>query len=201
MRRVLLTVGALVLLITGVACGLGSDPDGEGADVVEPDPSNATATSEGDGADAGAAEGTRENPLAPGVTFAVGDWTVQLDTTNLDADDLVAAENEFNEPPAEGRRFVMVEATVTYTGDDSGIPWVDLSFEFYGSDGNTFGTSLDDYCGVIANPLEDHGEMFPDASATGNVCVSVPTDQIDGGAWIVEEPLAVETDRTFVALQ
>jgi hypothetical protein len=200
MRRILVTAGALAALITGVACGAGSDPDGEGADVVESGAEGATNPPE-EGDNAGAAAGTRENPLAPGVTFAVGDWTVQLGTTNPNADDVVAAENEFNEPPAEGRRFVMVEATVSYTGDDSGTPWIDLSFQFYGSGGNTFGVGLDDYCGVIPDGLEDHGEMFPDASATGNVCASVPADQVDGGAWIVEELLALETDRTFVALQ
>lgn len=200
MRRVLVTAGALAALITGIACGASGDPDGEGADIVESGTEGATAPPE-EGDNAGVAVGTRENPLAPGVTFAVGDWTVQLGTTNTNADDVVEAENQFNEPPAEGRRFVMVEATVTYTGDDSGTPWIDLSFTFYGSGGNTFGTGLDDYCGLTPSPLDEQGEMFPDASATGNVCVSVPADQIDGGAWIVEELLALETDRTFVALQ
>lgn len=187
------TTGAVLAVL---ACGLGSDPDGEGAQIIEESPNGAPATD----VESGAAAGTRQKPLSPGVSFAVGDWTVELDTTNTDADDIVAAENPFNEPPADGRRFVMVEVTVSYTGDDSGQPWLDLGFQFYGSGGNTFGTGLDDYCGVIPNDLSDQGEMFPGASATGNVCVSVPADQIEGGAWIVEESFSLDDNRTFVSI-
>jgi hypothetical protein len=90
---------------------------------------------------------------------------------------------------------------VTYTGDESGDPWLDLSINFNGSGGNTFGSSMDDYCGVIPNPLDGHGEMFPGATATGNVCASVPADQLDDGAsWLIEDTWSVQSDRTFVAI-
>ena len=199
MRKSLTITAAALALLTGIACGSGNDPDGEGAEIVDdPGAASAPATE----TEEESAAGTRENPLAPGVTFAVGDWTVQLGATDTDADDIVAAENQFNEPPVDGRRFVMVEATITYTGTESGTPWIDLTFEFYGSGGNTFGTAVDDFCGVIPDALDEHGEMFPDATATGNVCVSVPADQIEGGAWIVEDLFSLDdSDRTFVALQ
>lgn len=200
MRKSLITAAGVLALLTGLACGAGDDPDGDGAEVVDPGNENTSPDDSGGNGDGGA-EGTRENPLPPGVTFAVGEYEVQLGKTDTNANDVIAAENEFNEPPADGRRFVMVKATVTYTGDASGTPWLDLSFSFYGSDGNTFGSAMDDYCPLIPNPLEDLNEMFPDASATGNVCVSVPEGQIKQGAWIVEELIALDTDRTFVALK
>lgn len=200
MRKVFTVSAGVLAVLATIACGLGSNPDGEGAKIVD--------ETVGDGADApagdkvaGAAAGTRQNPLDPGVSFTVGDWTVEFGETNPDAGELVAAENQFNDPPADGRQFVIVEVNVAYTGDQSGQPWLDLSFAFHGSDGNTFGTGSDDYCGVIPNDLMDVGEMFQGASASGAVCVSVPADQISGGAWIVEETFSFNSDRTFVAVE
>jgi hypothetical protein len=54
---------------------------------------------------------------------------------------------------------------------------------------------------VIPNPLHEQREMFPDATATGNVCRSVPIEQIEGGAWLVEQLWVRHSDRTFVALE
>ncbi len=191
MRRLLyLTVGA-ALAVTTLACAIGgNDPDGEGANIVESENGGG-----GNGGD-GAAPGTRQNPLAPGTAFTVGDWTVDLAPTNVDADEVVLAENMFNDAPPDGERFVMVEVTTTYNGDDSGTPWIDLRFRFMGADGNTHDEGE---CGVIPDPLFDVGEMFPGATASGNVCVSVPVDQIEGGAWIVEATFSFDSDRTFVA--
>lgn len=195
------TVAGVVLAgLTLIACGMGSDPDGDGASIVDDNDNGAETTTEED-PESEAVAGTRQNPLEPGVAFAVDDWTVELAPTDTDAEDIVLAENQFNDPPADGRQFVMVEVTVTYTGDDSGNPWLDLKFDFYGSGGNTFGTGSDDYCGVIPDSLNDHGEMFPDATASGNVCISVPADQIDDGAWIVEDTFSLDPDRTFVAVE
>lgn len=205
MRKILTASAGVTAVLAVLACGLGGDPDGDGANIVDESGNGAAATpadEDGSGSD-DAAAGTRQNPLDPGVAFSVADWTVQLGTTNTDAGEIVAAENQFNEPPAEGRQFVMVEVVVTYAGDGSGQPWIDLGFAFYGSGGNTFGSafSTDDDCGVIPDDMFEIGEMFPDASATGNVCASVPTDQVDGGAWIVEDTFSLDSDRTFVAIE
>lgn len=199
MRKVLTAAAGTLAVLATIACGLGSNPDGDGAKIVDETGGNGDAAAADEVSEAAA--GTRQNPLDPGASFTVGDWTVQIGETDPDAGEIVAAENQFNDPPAEGRQFVMVEVDVTYTGDDSGHPWVDLSFAFYGADGNTFGTNSDDYCGVIPDDLMDIGEMFPGASASGNVCVSVPAEQIDGGAWIVEAAFSFDSDRTFVALR
>lgn len=186
------------LAVALAGCGI-SDPDGEGATVV----STPAQAAPGDNAPAGDAElGTRQNPVPAGTTVKVGDWEVMLGPTNLNANDVVAAENQFNEPPAAGRQFVMVPVEVTYAGSDSGAAWIDLSIKFLGSGGNTFGSgaSQEDYCGVIPNPMHSLGEMFPGAKGAANECVSVPADQIEGGAWIVEETLSFDNNRVFFAL-
>ncbi|SBW18969.1 hypothetical protein [Protofrankia symbiont of Coriaria ruscifolia] len=100
---------------------------------------------------------------------------------------------------------MLVPIKVTYTGTGSGTgsgtPWVDLSIRFHGSGGNTFGAGgEDDYCGVVPDSLSDVSEMFPNAEASGNACGSVPTDQVQGGSWIVEESLSLDSSRVFFAL-
>lgn len=144
--------------------------------------------------------GTRDDPLPAGSPVTIGDWQVALAPTNRDATAAVMAENEFNEPPAEGRVFVMTEATVVYMGAESGTPWIDLTFDFVDAAGNTAGTDMESYCGVIPNDIADVGEMFAGASATGNVCLSLPADQVEGGAWIVSDSFSLEEDRAFIGL-
>lgn len=120
----------------------------------------------------------------------------------LDATDAVMAENQFNDPPAEGRQFVLVNLDATYDGDDTGTAWFDLGQQVLGSGGNTFGGggAMEDYCGSIPGNLNDGGEQFPGSTVTGNVCVSVPTDQLDGALMILEESFSFTSDRVFVAL-
>jgi hypothetical protein len=43
--------------------------------------------------------------------------------------------------------------------------------------------------------------MFPNAKGSGNVCLSVAKDQIQGGAWFVEESLSLNSQRVFFALK
>ncbi|WP_064441985.1 hypothetical protein [Hoyosella altamirensis] len=143
--------------------------------------------------------GARGNPIPIGETARVGDWEVAFNNTALDATATVLAENQFNDPPADGRQFAMGDVTVAYIGESTGTPWLGLSFKMLGSAGNTFGDGMQDSCGVIPNPIDDHGELFPGAMATGNVCTSVPSDQVEGAVWIVE-PSFSRDGRVFFAV-
>jgi hypothetical protein len=148
----------------------------------------------------GTGDGSRTNPLQPGTAVDVGDWSVVLGVTIQNADDLVAEENQFNDPPVDGRQFVMAPLAATYQGTKSGTAWIELGFKFLGSAGNTFGSSSDDSCGLIPGDLLDQGEAYPGATVEGNVCVSVPTDQIVGGAWIIEDDTNFRGQPVFVRL-
>ena len=146
-----------------------------------------------------AASGTRENPFALRTEFPLPDWLVRVDSVELDAWPQIRDENQFNDPPADGRQFVMFHVTVTYTGTETGHPAFGLSWSIVGSRGNTFGTSMDDSCGVIPDALSDEGELFSGAVAEGNRCVSVASDQVDGATIQVRQFLS--GDPVFVALQ
>lgn len=146
--------------------------------------------------------GTRDHPLSLGTTIEMGDWALSVEDVTLDAHEVVADENEFNDPPAEGRQFVLFRVSATYEGEDSGDPW-DVGWGIVGSEGNTFGPggSMDDHCGVIPDPLDEKGETFPGGSIEGNVCVSIDADQLDGATIRVEEMISFDDTRAFYAVQ
>ena len=212
---VLAAAGAAIML---AACDVPAD--GSGASVVEegepvadeaaePEADEAAeaeadeaAETEADEAPTGddAALGTRDNPLAIGTRIEMGDWTLAVTEVTLDAIDMVMDENQFNDPPVEGRQFVMFAVDAIYEGDDSGTAWLDFSWAIVGSGGNTFGTGMDDSCGVVPDSLDDTGETYPDGSVSGNVCISVESDQIEGGTIRIEEFLSFDDTRAFYSL-
>ena len=168
---------------------------------VDPEPAEDEAAAEEPEAEGSAALGTRDNPLEVGTVIEMGDWTLSVTEVSLDATDAVMGENEFNDPPVDGRQFVMFNVEATYVGAESGTAWLDFGWGIVGSAGNTFGGgSMDDYCGVIPTPLDDTGETFPDGSVSGNVCISADSDQLEGATIRIEESFSFDDTRAFFAL-
>ena len=198
--------GVLSALVLLAACGGTSAASKETVTVEVPTTITVTASevappsveSSAVAPSAAAGSGTREQPIPAGTPATLGDWTITFDPTNTNAGEIVAAENQFNDPAPEGRQFVMVKVNATYAGEGSKMAAVDLRIQFVGSAGNSFGSSMDDNCGVIPDQLIDTGEVFAGATASGNECVSVPVDQIAGGAWSVK--VGFDSDGTFFAL-
>lgn len=220
-RKTIVYLSASALLLTG--CGLDDSPaSGSGASVVDDETevaeteeaaaTEAEATEEeGEAEEAEEAEeagetgedaalGTRDNPLELGTRIEMGDWTIAVVDVDVEATDRIMEENEYNDPPADGRTFVMFGVEATYEGDDSGDPWLDFSWAIVGGGGNTFGTGTDDYCGSIPDPLSDQGETYPGGSVSGNECIAVPVDQLEGSTLRVEELLSFDDTRAFYAI-
>lgn len=199
--RALIAGAAALSLLAGCQSGPAS---GSGADVIddgaEANGTEENATGSGEHAD-GDAHGTRDNPLDTATPIEMGEWSLTVTDVTLDATDEVLATNEFNDPPVDGRQFVMFGVEATYRGEDSGTAWLDFSWAIVGADGNTFGGgSMDDYCGVIPDPLDETGETFPGGDVSGNVCISAESDQLDGGTIRIEEAMSFEDTRAFYGL-
>ncbi|MBM4546841.1 hypothetical protein GS457_19305 [Rhodococcus hoagii] len=124
------------------------------------------------------AMGSRENPLPIGAMVVNNDWNIVLGTPR-EAGSEVSAENQFNDAPKPGMEFWIVPVTATYTGDDTGTAWVDLTIKFVGSDNKAYS----DRCGVIPDNLNDVDEVYPGGVAEGNTCVAVPAGA--DGLWSV----------------
>lgn len=123
-----------------------------------------------------AEEGTRANPFAFGQQVSNEDWTVDLGEPTF-ADDVVKAENPYNEAPADGMEFWMVPVKAVYTGSETGWPAGEVMVEFVGDDAKTY----NDSCGVIPDDLMDVDELYEGGEAEGNVCVQVPAGA--AGTW------------------
>ena len=144
------------------------------------------------------AEGTRQNPASAGSTIVISDntgpiWEITLDAATLNANDIIANENMFNEAPDAGHQYVMVPVTYTYVGTESGTPWIDVQIAFVSAAGTTHENTF----AVAPSPVTEINELYPDASASGNFVVMAPSDNIEGGAWAISTFLS---DKYFVAV-
>jgi hypothetical protein len=155
--------------------------------VVETDP----ASGETDGAADDAAEplGTRTNPAPIGTLITIGnasapDYEVTLGAPTLNGNEAIAAVNPYNDQAPEGFEFAIVPVTVTYIGAESGTPWLDLSVKFVSAAGTTHTTS--DAFVVEPDPtFMSINELYPGASATGNIVILIPIADAEAGSWVV----------------
>ena len=77
--------------------------------------------------------------LQLGQAQQLGEYSVTVNSVNLDASTEIAAANEFNEK-ATGQ-YVLVDVELTYTGSEEGDPWLDLQVELVGSDARIYSES------------------------------------------------------------
>ncbi|SNR52676.1 hypothetical protein SAMN06265360_108186 [Haloechinothrix alba] len=199
-RTTALFAGAAVMfMLAGCQTGPAS---GSGADVIDDETvENGSENGDSEAQEDESEYGTRANPLEIGTRIEMGEWSLAVTDVNPDATDEVLAANEFNEAPADGRQFVMFSVDASYHGEESGTAWLDFSWAVVGSAGNTFGgESMDDYCGVVPDPLDDTGETYPGGDVSGNVCISVPADQLDGGTIRIQETFEFGDTRAFYSL-
>lgn len=130
--------------------------------------------------------GTRAAPLAPNETAEIFNWSVSMAASNLDAwAEISPGLSEYSienyQPPADSV-YVMAPVTLTYNGPDREDLY-DLDWVYVGANGTTY----DDNCNYVElpNELDTGQELYTDGTAAGNVCVTVPTDQVTGGVWRV----------------
>lgn len=168
------TIVGFIVFFTVVTDAVDEAFGGSDLSVAESTSGDSPVTS-GDSQDA---PGSRDNPLPIGATVVNDEWNIVLGTPR-EAGDEVSAENPFNDPPAPGMEFWIVPVTATYTGNDTGLAWTDLTVKFVGSDNKTYSDS----CGVIPDNLNDVDEVYPGGIAEGNVCVAVPAGA--DGLWSV----------------
>ncbi|WP_167043630.1 DUF4190 domain-containing protein [Salinibacterium sp. ZJ454] len=141
--------------------------------------------------------GTRTNPAPLGSVVELTGfdgmaYDITLGAPTLNANDAVAAANQFNEAPPAGFQYAMVPVTFTYTGDTTGTPWIDVSIEFVSAAGTTHTKS--DVSVVAPSPaVTDINDLYPGASGTGNVVILVPSADVEQGTWALSDSFGDET--------
>ena len=113
-----------------------------------------------------------------GKKFSAGVFDIQIIEADMDAWPEIMAENQFNDPPAPGYRFVMWNIAVRNVrgSSDASERISDRSFKLVGSRGVQYQTHREENrCGVIPDELSEH--LYLGGYATGNVCFAIPTNE------------------------
>lgn len=134
-------------------------------------------------------------PLPLGESATIGDYDVAVTSVVLNANEPIAAANQFNEAPTG--QFVLIELTVTYNGVEEGNPWIDLAPTFVGSDARQY-----DSCpAVLPKDAMDVPTLEKTGSATYQECFDVPAEAIQGGTIFLEPLFSLEDTRVYWSLQ
>ena len=123
-------------------------------------------------------DGTSRSKAWPyGYKFQAGNFDMQITSVDLDAWPEILEENQFNDPPDDGYRFVMwtmdVENVRGSVDESEYISYTD--FELVGSRNVQYLPYGENSCGVIPDDL--WVQLYRGGGTTGNVCFAVPTDE------------------------
>ncbi|MDR5698543.1 DUF2510 domain-containing protein [Agromyces aerolatus] len=117
--------------------------------------------------------GSRDDPLAIGETITTDEFEVVINSIDLDATEQVLAADEYNEPPAEGETYAIVNLTVTYTGEESSTDSM-VGIDYVGADGVVKSDSYAYAWGI--EPEFGMTELFAGGSVTSNLVLMLPAD-------------------------
>ncbi|MGG5171863.1 hypothetical protein ACQR35_06740 [Pseudarthrobacter sp. J1738] len=144
------------------------------------------------------AAGTRENPYKIGSVIESKDWRVVINSVTLNGTAAVAAANEYNEAPATGSQYLLVNYTTTYLGSDtSGQMPAMVGIEYVTAAGN----SIDSFTKAVLppTPIDSTSALYKGASAKGNIAFEVPTATAAKGVLAVRPGMVL--DKVFVAVR
>ncbi len=144
----------------------------------------------------GTGAGSRANPAAIGSYAQIGDWFVRLQGVDLDATDRVLSAGTFNEEPKSGYTYVLADIDVTYVGSEPESFWFGLDWTGVGPD-NVAIDVFEATCGLLANEMGTGTEFFTNGSASGEICLAVPTDGLDELVLFFD---SFDGDRQFFAI-
>ena len=190
---ILSIVGTIVASVVFMVAVAGAVDDAlSNGDVVAEQPAQTEGSEEG-----AAAEGTRDNPYPIGTTITNDEWKVTVNSVTLDATDAVMAENEFNDPPADGYQYILVNATLTYVGtsEDGSMP--DVSFDYVTATGET----VDQFENWATGPdeLDTLSTLYNGGTVEGNRVLSAPTESVEDGVLAVTP--GIFGDKVFFAVK
>ena len=145
--------------------------------------------------------GSFTNPVPLGDSADVGGgWSLRVINVIPDATEQVMAENQFNEPPAEGRQFFLITVSLTNGSDTPASPLTVVGFSAVGVSAVAY-QPFEDSCGVIPNELSI-AEVFPGGTTEGNICFSVRSDDVDSLILYTDSYITFDRDdRVYFSLR
>lgn len=134
---------------------------------------------------------TLDNPIPAGEVLVGSDGTaIRVLGIVENAREQIAAENQFNDPPAEGMRFFLISVEITYPSDASGsVKVAGYDFKLIGSNRVVY-DSLQHSCSFsipdALGGLVGVSEIFPGGQTIGNICFQIPEGET--GLILIHEP-------------
>lgn len=194
-------VGALVFIVVvaeAVDEAVSSQASAEAPVVVEATAAGGPAVASQPEAAAGGQSSTRENPLPLGTEVKGREWTVVVNSVTFGATDAVLAENMFNEQPQAGSEYILVNCSITYTGNDpNGQPPFFAGVEYVTADGVTIdGTET---LTVAPQEIDRLTTLYSGGSVSGNIALQVPSATARDGVLAVMPGLL--EDKVFISVQ
>lgn len=145
------------------------------------------------------AQTTREDPAPFGTPVMVGDWSIRVSRVQFNADPIVLATNQFNDPPPDGYQFVMALIDATYLGPETGDLMWDANFKVVGPSNRAFDQG-DPGCGVVPRDMSSLPEAYPGGRVTANACWAVPQSDIRSLVMFTDTSVGLNQGRQFFAL-
>ncbi|WP_051515542.1 DUF4190 domain-containing protein [Candidatus Blastococcus massiliensis] len=154
--------------------------------------------SSGNDEESASAESEGSDEVVPlGTPAQVGDYEVIVDSVLLDADDVVTSANQFNDAPTG--QYVLAQLTVVYNGTDEGMPGMDLTAIFHGSDSRQYSDS--ECSAVTPDDAMNAPTLNPGGSDTFEFCMDVAPEAVAGGRLSIEPTFSWDSDeRVFYAI-
>ncbi|MGN6033458.1 MAG: cupredoxin domain-containing protein [Thermomicrobiales bacterium] len=125
---------------------------------------------------------SRESPLGVGRIGRVGDYDISVISVTPNATDDVLSYNQFNAAPGDGKQFFLARIAVTYQGDATGTPAIDLKFQTVGEASHSY-TVYNNPCGVYPEDVYSVSELFEGGSAEFSACWEI--DASDAGSLVM----------------
>lgn len=146
------------------------------------------------GDEAAGEAGTRENPVAVGSVISGTEYDVVINSVTLNATDQVLAASPVNDAPADGLAYAIINASITYTGEESGYAAMAM-IDFVADSGEVYDSS--DNFAVAPDPSLGLDELFTGGVATGNTVIAIPAD----AQGVLRVQPGLFADEIFVAVQ
>jgi hypothetical protein len=186
-------VGTIVAVVVFFAVVANSFNDAFNPKSTISAPSSSAQPSQSKSAAPSAAVGTRENPAPIGSQIKGTDFTVTINSVNLNGNDAVTSANQFNDPPADGTQYAIVNATITYTGKTSATP-AEVQIAYVTAGGNVINSF--DKIVIGPDPQISANDLYTGASVTGNVVLQIPVN--DNGLIRVSPGIVGDSSDVFV---
>jgi len=118
----------------------------------------------------------RSSPVPVMTYHKVGpDWKVRTISIDKNANDEVAEENMYNEPPRSGYQYVIVRVRAKKYSSGEGDAWLDLNYNLYGKATHRY---YDSGYQVIPDSFYDEPSVDRDGYVTGNILFEVKKDDV-----------------------